>query len=121
MPASSRRRPSRRGRAAVARLIAHRLAQGQSPCSAETGAYCQARKRLPEKFVSELARQTGRALEADEPRRKKRRPKPFDCLMKPRQEAKREMLQAFAKTKCHSSDARNGHAEVDDSLSPKFR
>ena len=31
-------------RAAVARLIAHRLSQGQQPCSAETGAYCQARK-----------------------------------------------------------------------------
>src|ERR1700751_3575849 len=27
-------------RAAVARLIAYRLARGQSPCSAETGAYC---------------------------------------------------------------------------------
>jgi hypothetical protein len=35
-------------RAAVARLLAHRRAQGQRPCSAETGAYCQARKRLPE-------------------------------------------------------------------------
>src|SRR5262245_57299902 len=30
-------------RAAVARLIAHRLARGQRPCSALTGAYCQAR------------------------------------------------------------------------------
>ena len=37
-------------RAAVARLMAHRLSQGQSSCSAETGSYCQARKRLPEKF-----------------------------------------------------------------------
>src|SRR5437762_8103245 len=35
-------------RAAVARLLAHRLARGDDPCSAETGAYCQARKRLPE-------------------------------------------------------------------------
>jgi DDE family transposase len=52
-------------RAAVARLIAHRLAQGQSPCSAETGAYCQARKRLPESFFADVARQTGRALEAN--------------------------------------------------------
>jgi Transposase DDE domain len=52
-------------RAAVARLIAHRLAQGQRPCSAETGAYCQARKRLPESFFADVARQTGRALEAD--------------------------------------------------------
>jgi hypothetical protein len=51
-------------RAAVARLVAHRLARGQSPCSAETGAYCQARKRLPEKFFSDVARQTGRTLEA---------------------------------------------------------
>ena len=50
-------------RAAVARLIAHRVSRGQRPCSAETGAYCQARKRLPEEFVSEVARQTGRALE----------------------------------------------------------
>jgi len=42
-------------RAAVARLIARRLSQGQSPCSAETGAYCQARKRLPEKFFAAVA------------------------------------------------------------------
>jgi len=52
-------------RAAVARLIAHRISRGQNPCSSETGAYCQARKRLPEKFFSEVARQTGRALEAN--------------------------------------------------------
>jgi hypothetical protein len=52
-------------RAAVARLIAHRLAQGQSPCSAQTGAYCQARKRLPESFFAGVARQTGQALEAN--------------------------------------------------------
>ena len=52
-------------RAAVARLLAHRLSQGQSPCSAETGAYCQARKRLPEEFFSDVARQTGRSLEAN--------------------------------------------------------
>src|SRR5262249_47537473 len=44
-------------RAAVARLIAHRLSRGQRPCSAQTGAYCQARKRLPESFVAEVARQ----------------------------------------------------------------
>src|SRR5205085_3196186 len=51
-------------RAAVARLIAHRLARGQSPCSAETGAYCQARQRLPETFFADVARQTGRTLDA---------------------------------------------------------
>jgi Transposase DDE domain len=50
-------------RAAVARLIAHRLSRGQSPCSPETGAYCQARKRLPGRFFSEVARRTGRALD----------------------------------------------------------
>jgi Transposase DDE domain len=50
-------------RAAVARLIAHRVSRGQRPCSAETGAYCQARKRLPEEFFSEVARQTGGALD----------------------------------------------------------
>ncbi len=56
-------------RAAVARLIAHRLSHGQSPCSAATGAYCQARKRLPEKFFSAVACLVGRALEAKaEPR-----------------------------------------------------
>jgi len=52
-------------RAAVARLIAHRVARGQRPCCAETGAYCQARTRLPEEFFSQVARQTGCALEAD--------------------------------------------------------
>ncbi len=52
-------------RAAVARLIAHRVSRGQRPCSAETGAYCQARKRFPEEFFSEAARQTGCALEAN--------------------------------------------------------
>ena len=50
-------------RAAVARLIAHRVSHGQRPCSSETGAYCQARKRLPEAFFCEVAQRTGRALE----------------------------------------------------------
>jgi hypothetical protein len=51
-------------RAAVARLNAHRVARGQKPCSAHTGAYCQARKRLPEAFLADLALRTGRALDA---------------------------------------------------------
>jgi len=51
-------------RAAVARLIAYRVARRERPCSAETGAYCQARKRLPEEFFSQIARQTGRQLDA---------------------------------------------------------
>src|SRR5438034_7875650 len=40
--------PDHSCRAAVARLVAHRLAHGQRPCSARTGAYCRARQRLPE-------------------------------------------------------------------------
>jgi hypothetical protein len=50
-------------RAAVARLVSHRVSRGQLPCSADTGAYCMARKRLPEEFFSTVARQTGCALE----------------------------------------------------------
>jgi hypothetical protein len=49
-------------RAAVARLLAHRLACGESPCSPQTGGYCLARSRLPEEFLARLARQTGRTL-----------------------------------------------------------
>src|SRR5579884_2292646 len=56
-------------RAAVARLIAHRLAWGQRPCSAQTGAYCQARKRLPESFFSDVACSVGRALDGQAQRR----------------------------------------------------
>jgi hypothetical protein len=51
-------------RAAVARLIAHRLSRGESACSAETGAYCQARSRLPERFFSAVTCLVGRALDA---------------------------------------------------------
>jgi Transposase DDE domain len=50
-------------RGAVARLIAHRVARGQKRCSAKTGAYCQARERLPETFFSTLACSVGRALD----------------------------------------------------------
>ena len=50
-------------RAAVARLIAHRVSRGERPCSAETGAYCQARKRLPEEFYAEVARKAGQSLD----------------------------------------------------------
>jgi hypothetical protein len=54
-------------RAAVARLIAHRVAGGQRPCSAETSAYCQARKRLPEEFFAAVARKAGQALDESAP------------------------------------------------------
>ncbi|MCA1693993.1 MAG: IS4 family transposase [Actinobacteria bacterium] len=50
-------------RSAVARLIAHRLARGQRPCSARTGAYCQARQRLPESFFADVACSVGRRLD----------------------------------------------------------
>ena len=51
-------------RAAVARLIAHRLSRGQSSCSEETSAYCQAKKRLPEELFADVVRQVGRTLDA---------------------------------------------------------
>jgi DDE family transposase len=56
-------------RAAVARLIAHRVSRGLPPCSSETGAYCQARKRLPERFFAAVARLVGRNLDARVDRR----------------------------------------------------
>lgn len=56
--------PDHSCRGAVARLIAHRISAGQSTCSAETSAYCQARKRLPEQFFATVACMVGRALDA---------------------------------------------------------
>jgi len=49
-------------RAAVARFVAHRISRGERPCSSHTGAYCQARKRLPEQFFAHVARGVGAAL-----------------------------------------------------------
>jgi hypothetical protein len=54
-------------RDAVARLAAWRTAQGRSPCSPETGAYCTARDALPESACRELVRRTGRELEEQAP------------------------------------------------------
>lgn len=51
-------------RSAVAQLIAHRMSRGLRPCSPETGAYCQARKRLPEKFFSMIACHVGLELDS---------------------------------------------------------
>ena len=51
-------------RAAVARPVADRIARRLEPCSSETGAYCQARRRLPEGFFSAVARRVGRDLDA---------------------------------------------------------
>lgn len=47
---------------AVLRFLAYRLAQDLEPCSSETGAYCQARIRLPESVVKRLMQLTGRQL-----------------------------------------------------------
>jgi hypothetical protein len=44
--------------AAVGRLIAWRAARGLPPCSADTGGYCKARRRLPEALLPRLARDT---------------------------------------------------------------
>ena len=48
-------------RAAVARLIAHRVSQGVPACSSETKACCQARKRLPLAFFAAVTRRVGQA------------------------------------------------------------
>lgn len=54
-------------REAVARLMAWRLSQGLSPCSAQTGAYCTARGDLPEEALHALVRETGAQIEAESP------------------------------------------------------
>jgi hypothetical protein len=56
--------PDHSCREAVARVIAFRVARGQEPCGPETGSYCKARKRLPLKVLTDLAR--GRAQGLDE-------------------------------------------------------
>jgi len=56
-------------RQAVARLLAQRSAQGLSPCSANTGAYCKARQRLPEEGLQTLTRRTGATLSGKTPDR----------------------------------------------------
>src|SRR5229473_5663567 len=49
-------------REALSRLRPWMIAQGHTPCSPNTGSYCQARKRLPEGVVSTLARHRGQRL-----------------------------------------------------------
>lgn len=50
--------------AAVSRVLADRIARGESRCSTDTGSYCRARSRLPEQAIADLARETGRDLES---------------------------------------------------------
>jgi hypothetical protein len=52
---------------AVSRILVDRVANGQSPCSPETSSYCQARQRLPEEMLAQLARQTGQELDRAAP------------------------------------------------------
>ena len=59
--------PDHSCRAAVARFLAWRTARGLAPCSADTGAYCKARRRLPEGVLARLARQTGRQAQEQAP------------------------------------------------------
>jgi hypothetical protein len=48
---------------AVNGLVAERVAAGKKKCSADTGAYCKARSRLPEELFWKLLRQSGRAVD----------------------------------------------------------
>ena len=59
--------PDHSCRDAVARLVAWRLTQGLSPCSADTGAYCTARSDLPEDALHALVRETGKQVENESP------------------------------------------------------
>lgn len=54
-------------RDAVAQLLAWRVAQGQRPCSADTGAYCTARDRLPEEACRRLVRDSGCQVDKSAP------------------------------------------------------
>src|SRR6478752_10619302 len=54
-------------REAVAQLIAWRLARGLKRCSADTGAYCTAREKIPEAACRQLMLQTGRAVDEQAP------------------------------------------------------
>ncbi len=46
-------------RAVVARVLAHRVSHGLKPCSPRTGGFVQARQRLSENTVKNLARDVG--------------------------------------------------------------
>jgi hypothetical protein len=61
--------PDHSCRQAVARLLAYRAAKGRSACSSDTGAYCKARRRLPEGLLARLTRSTGQQLQDQAPPR----------------------------------------------------
>ena len=51
----------------VLALLAWRLARGERPCSANTGAYCTARAKIPEAVCQRLLRETGRHVQQQAP------------------------------------------------------
>jgi Transposase DDE domain len=53
--------------AAVARVLVLQIALGREPCAAETGAYCKARAKLPERFLQRLAVDVGQQVERGAP------------------------------------------------------
>jgi Transposase DDE domain len=59
--------PDHSCRAAVSRLIVWLALIGRKPCSADTGAYCDARQRLPLGMVIRLTRQTAREIDESAP------------------------------------------------------
>ena len=59
--------PDHSCRDAVAQLAAWLTAQGQRPCSPNTGAYCTARDQLPEAACHRLVCRTGKGLEDEAP------------------------------------------------------
>jgi hypothetical protein len=59
--------PDHSCRAAVARFLAWRTAQGLAPCSADPSAYNKARHRLPQGVLTRLTRLTGRQIQDSAP------------------------------------------------------
>ncbi len=59
--------PDHSCRAAVARFLAWRTAQGLPPCSTDSGAYCKARRRLPEAVLARLTRISGHKTQEQAP------------------------------------------------------
>ena len=53
--------------AAVARVLVLRLALGLPPCASETGAYCKARRKLPESFLQRLCYEVAEQVEDQAP------------------------------------------------------
>jgi len=53
--------------AAVARIMVLRMALDLEPCAGETGAYCKARAKLPERFLQRLTLDVGQQVERTAP------------------------------------------------------